>query len=92
MEGVQGHVAYPHKADNPIPKLVRLLDRLSAARLDDGNDASAGKLDHGNDLFEPSTLAVTSVDVGNPAGNVIPARAAAQVQYQVQHRTQPAVA
>jgi succinyl-diaminopimelate desuccinylase len=94
MEGVQGHVAYPHKADNPIPKLVRLLDRLSAARLDDGNDPSAGKLDHGNDLFEPSTLAVTSVDVGNPAGNVIPARAAAQfnIRFNTEHSAQSLIA
>jgi succinyl-diaminopimelate desuccinylase len=64
VEGKQGHAAYPHKADNPIPKLARFVDRIAAARLDEGNDH-----------FDPSTLAVTSFDVGNPAGNVIPSRA-----------------
>jgi succinyl-diaminopimelate desuccinylase len=67
VEGKQGHAAYPHKADNPIPKLARLIDRLASA-----------KLDGGNEHFDPSTLAVTSFDVGNPAGNIIPARAAAK--------------
>jgi succinyl-diaminopimelate desuccinylase len=67
VEGKQGHAAYPHKADNPIPKLARLIDRLASAKLDDGNEH-----------FDPSTLAVTSFDVGNPAGNVIPARATAK--------------
>ncbi len=66
-EGKQGHAAYPHKADNPVPKLARLVDRISSAKLDDGNDH-----------FDPSTLAVTSFDVGNPAGNVIPSRAVAK--------------
>ena len=64
VEGKQGHVAYPHKADNPIPKLARLVERLSVEPLDQGNDH-----------FGPSTLAFTSFDVGNPAGNVIPAKA-----------------
>ena len=67
VDGKQGHAAYPHKADNPIPKLARFIDRISAAKLDDGSDH-----------FDPSTLAVTSFDVGNPAGNVIPSRAAAK--------------
>ncbi len=67
VEGKQGHAAYPHKADNPIPKLARLIDRISHAKLDDGNEH-----------FDPSTLAVTSFDVGNPAGNVIPSRAVAK--------------
>ncbi len=67
VEGRQGHAAYPHKADNPIPKLARLIDRISAARLDQGNAH-----------FDPSTLAVTTFDVGNPAGNVIPSRATAK--------------
>jgi succinyl-diaminopimelate desuccinylase len=60
-------VAYPHKADNPIPKLARFIDRISAASLDGGNEH-----------FDPSTLAVTTFDVGNPAGNVIPSRATAK--------------
>ncbi len=64
VEGKQGHVAYPHKADNPIPKLARLIERLSAKPLDQGNDH-----------FDPSTLVFTSFDVGNPVGNVIPSKA-----------------
>jgi succinyl-diaminopimelate desuccinylase len=67
VDGRQGHAAYPHKADNPIPKIARLIDRISSAEIDKG-DAH----------FDPSTLAVTTVDVGNPAGNVIPARAGAK--------------
>ena len=67
VAGRQGHAAYPHKADNPVPKLARFVDRISSAKLDDGNEH-----------FDPSTLAVTSFDVGNPAGNVIPARATAK--------------
>ncbi len=64
VEGKQGHSAYPHKADNPIPKLSRLIERLTAVKLDDGNQH-----------FDPSTLAFTSFDVGNQAGNVIPSKA-----------------
>jgi succinyl-diaminopimelate desuccinylase len=63
-EGKQGHAAYPHKADNPIPKLSALVARLSDEKLDEGNAH-----------FGPSTLAFTSFDVGNPAGNVIPSKA-----------------
>ena len=66
--GTQGHVAYPHKADNPVVKLARLLDRLSQLTLDDGTAS-----------FDPSTLAVSSFDVGNRARNVIPGRATAQL-------------
>ncbi len=62
--GKQGHSAYPEKALNPLPALVRLLDRLAAR-----------KLDGGTKHFGPSTLALTTVDVGNPASNVIPAEA-----------------
>jgi succinyl-diaminopimelate desuccinylase len=64
VEGKQGHAAYPHKADNPIPKLARLVERLSEKPLDAGNEH-----------FDPSTLVFTSFDVGNPAGNVIPSKA-----------------
>lgn len=64
--GAQGHVAYPHRADNPIPKLVAMLSALTARRLDEGTPH-----------FEPSNLEVTTVDVGNPATNVIPAEARA---------------
>ena len=56
VEGKQGHVAYPQKADNPVPKLARFIDRISSEKLDEGNDH-----------FDPSTLAVTTFDVGNPA-------------------------
>ena len=65
--GRQGHVAYPHLADNPVPKLVRLVHRLTTLRLDEGSTD-----------FQPSNLEVTSVDVGNPASNVIPAEATAR--------------
>ena len=64
VAGRQGHAAYPHKADNPIPKIARFIDRISHAELDEGAEH-----------FDRSTLSVTTVDVGNPAGNVIPARA-----------------
>jgi succinyl-diaminopimelate desuccinylase len=67
VEGKQGHSAYPENADNPIPKLARFVDRISGVTLDEGNAH-----------FNPSTLAVTTFDVGNPAGNVIPARAEAR--------------
>ncbi len=66
VHGTQGHAAYPHKADNPVPKLARILDRLSSAPLDDGSDQ-----------FEPSSLQVTIVSVPNTAANVIPAEAEA---------------
>lgn len=64
VEGVQGHAAYPHLADNPIPRLVAMLRVLTETALDEGSEH-----------FQPSTIAVTSVDVGNPATNVIPASA-----------------
>lgn len=67
VEGKQGHVAYPHLADNPVPKLVRLMAALDAL-----------KLDGGNDHFQPSNLEIVTIDVGNPATNVIPARASAR--------------
>jgi succinyl-diaminopimelate desuccinylase len=66
--GVQGHSAYPHRAKNPVPALARLVDRL--ARHD---------LDRGTEHFDPSSLAVTTFDTGNPANNVIPAACKATV-------------
>ncbi|MBB5223651.1 succinyl-diaminopimelate desuccinylase [Amaricoccus macauensis] len=66
--GKQGHTAYPDRAQNPLPGLVRLLDRLASKTLD-----------RGTDHFGPSTLAITTIDVGNPASNVIPAEARARV-------------
>ncbi len=68
VEGRQGHVAYPHRAANPIPVLVNLLGRLQDRVLDDGYPE-----------FQPSNLEVTTIDVANPGTNVIPARAAARV-------------
>ncbi|WP_407666720.1 succinyl-diaminopimelate desuccinylase [Microvirga roseola] len=66
VEGKQGHVAYPHLADNPIPGMMRLLNGLLAE-----------PLDHGTEHFDASKLEVTTVDVGNPVSNVIPAEARA---------------
>lgn len=66
--GVQGHSAYPQRARNPVTAMVRLLDRLASHPLDQGTEH-----------FEASTLAITTVDTGNPATNVIPARTAATV-------------
>jgi succinyl-diaminopimelate desuccinylase len=76
VDGKQGHAAYPDKADNPIPKLARLVERLTASNIDDGNVH-----------FDPSTLAITSFDVGNPAGNVIPSRAVLKfnIRYSTEH-------
>jgi succinyl-diaminopimelate desuccinylase len=66
VPGVQGHAAYPERADNPIPKLLAMLEALSSAPLDGGSEH-----------FQPSELVITSVDVGNPASNVIPGSARA---------------
>jgi succinyl-diaminopimelate desuccinylase len=66
VTGVQGHSAYPHRAKNPVHAIARLMDRLASYELDKGTGH-----------FDASTLAVTTVDVGNPASNVIPARATA---------------
>ncbi|OWJ73599.1 succinyl-diaminopimelate desuccinylase [Haematobacter massiliensis] len=67
-KGFQGHSAYPHRAKNPLTGLVRLLDRLASHALDTGTDH-----------FDASTLAITTVDTGNKATNVIPAEARATV-------------
>lgn len=61
--GAQGHVAYPHLADNPLPRLVRMLAAITEHPMDAGTAH-----------FQPSTLALTTIDVGNPANNVIPAQ------------------
>ena len=67
IEGIQGHVAYPHRAANPVPHLVQLLERLITAKLDDGTPH-----------FQPSNLELTGFDVGNAVTNVIPALAQAR--------------
>lgn len=74
-KGKQGHAAYPHRAANPLPVLVGFL-----------NAAATYELDHGNDHFDPSTLALTTVDVGNPASNVIPAAARATLNIRFNDR------
>jgi succinyl-diaminopimelate desuccinylase len=62
VRGAQGHVAYPHLADNPLPRLIKMLAALDALVLDQGTAH-----------FDPSNLEVVSIDVGNGATNVIPA-------------------
>ncbi len=66
--GTQGHTAYPHLADNPLPRLVAMLAAITGESLDQGSDH-----------FQPSTCALTSIDVGNPATNVIPAQGTAKL-------------
>jgi len=75
--GAQGHVAYPHLADNPIPALIRALHALTALALDEGNT-----------WFQPSNLEITTIDVGNGATNVIPASAKARIniRFNDEHR------
>ncbi|MEO0667828.1 MAG: succinyl-diaminopimelate desuccinylase [Pseudomonadota bacterium] len=68
VTGVQGHSAYPHRARNPLPALARLMDRLASHELDAGTDH-----------FDASTLAIVTMDTGNPATNVIPAETKAAV-------------
>lgn len=68
MTGRQGHSAYPHRALNPLPAMARLMDRLASRQLDEGTEH-----------FDASTLAITTIDTGNPATNVIPARCQATV-------------
>lgn len=68
VEGREGHVAYPQRADNPIPRLVAMLAEFEA-----------WELDRGTEWFQPSNLEITNLEVGNPATNVIPARAQARI-------------
>ena len=68
VPGTQGHVAYPHRADNPVPKLAKVVDALAAVHLDDGTDA-----------FPPSNLEFTGLSTPTTASNVIPAAATAQL-------------
>jgi len=67
VDGLQGHVAYPHRAANPVPDISRLVMALSDE-----------PLDHGSAQFQPSNLEFTSIDVGNTASNVIPGQARAK--------------
>jgi succinyl-diaminopimelate desuccinylase len=68
MPGRQGHAAYPHLADNAVHKLLPVLAELAAHRLDEGNE-----------FFQPSSLQITTVDVGNAVTNVIPGLATARL-------------
>ena len=76
VDGVQGHVAYPHRAANPVPDISRLIVAISDE-----------PLDHGSAQFQASNLEFTSVDVGNKASNVIPgeARAKFNIRYNDRH-------
>jgi succinyl-diaminopimelate desuccinylase len=75
VHGIQGHVAYPQRADNPAHRLIRALAALTAAPLDAGSD-----------WFQPSSLQVTSIDIGNTATNVIPAAARAMLNIRFNDR------
>jgi succinyl-diaminopimelate desuccinylase len=75
VDGTQGHAAYPHRADNPVHRLTAALAAMLAAPLDAGTA-----------WFEPSSLQVTSIDVGNGASNVIPARAEAHLNIRFNDR------
>lgn len=68
VAGTQGHVAYPHLADNPIPRLVAILAEIEAITLDEGTE-----------YFQPSNIEITDLSVGNKATNVIPAKAEARL-------------
>ena len=74
--GVQGHSAYPHRANNPLPAMMRLMDKLARHELDQGTAH-----------FDASTLAIVTVDTGNPATNVIPAncRSAVNIRFNDTH-------
>ncbi len=76
VTGMQGHVAYPHLADNPLTHLLVMLAPVNGCELDGGTE-----------FFDPSTANVTSIDVGNKAGNVIPANATAQfnIRFNTEH-------
>ena len=75
VPGIQGHVAYPHLADNPATRLVRILAKLDALALDEGTT-----------WFQPSNLEITEIEVGNPATNVIPATARARINIRFNDR------
>ena len=83
VKGVQGHAAYPHRALNPVPVLARLVDRLASHVLDEGTDH-----------FDASTLAVTTIDTGNAANNVIPAecRATVNIRFNDDHSSDSLIA
>jgi succinyl-diaminopimelate desuccinylase len=75
VEGREGHVAYPNLAENPLPRLVAMLAELDALALDEGTE-----------WFQPSNLEITELEVGNPAHNVIPAKATARISIRFNDR------
>ncbi len=75
VAGSQGHVAYPHLADNPIPRLIRILSAIEAEVLDEGTD-----------WFQPSNIEITDLEVGNPAHNIIPGAATARISIRFNDR------
>jgi succinyl-diaminopimelate desuccinylase len=79
VDGVQGHVAYPHLADNPITRLLAMLAPVNGTALDGGND-----------YFDPSTANVTSIDTSNDAVNVIPATVEARfnIRFNTEHKSE----
>src|SRR3546814_4891278 len=79
VPGTQGHVAYPHLADNPIPKLVKILAAIDTVTLDEGTE-----------WFQPSNIEFTDIEVGNGAHNVIPASARARLSIRFNDQQQGA--
>ncbi len=75
VDGTQGHVAYPHLADNPMPRIVAMLSDLNNLHLDEGTD-----------WFQPSNLEITEIDIPNRAHNVIPAKAKARISIRFNDR------
>lgn len=79
--GVQGHSAYPSLYVNPLPAMARLMDRLASHQLDSGSDH-----------FDPSSLAIVTIDTGNPATNVVPAQCRSTVNIRFnEHHTSSAL-
>ena len=83
VDGTQGHVAYPHLADNPITRILAMLAPVNGSELDAGND-----------YFDPSTANITSIDTGNAAGNVIPAvvTASFNIRFNTDHKSDDLIA
>lgn len=79
VRGIQGHSAYPHRAKNPLPAMAELIC-----------DLTSFELDQGSEHFDPSTLAVTTIDTGNLANNVIPAecRATVNIRFNDMHTSE----
>jgi succinyl-diaminopimelate desuccinylase len=83
VHGMQGHTAYPHLADNPLPRMIAMLGAITS-----------DKLDKGTDHFQPSNLQLTTIDVGNTATNIIPGevRAAFNIRFNDLHTSESLMA